>query len=582
MTDTIIVGFGAAGATLARFLSDPDKNGNFPDNNIVVLEAGENKSQSEIVRTSQVFPSADSPGSFMDLGANPEFANTFGFKSGAHLSPGGLSTFFHTEGRLWGGGSAHNYLFAMRGTKELFDEWVSTLGSEGQHWLYENLLPFMKELETYIPTDGGVLDPKERGDKGMLKHTQESFNTVANNIFIKNAFAPATNMKVVQDYNTAEGSTGISPLQYFLTNGFKSTVEESERSHAQNSFMPTPLDSPVNPDAVIDADGRGLNGRKIRIISKAKVSRVLFDGDTAVGVEYLLDGGAQGALTMLARKEVILCAGSTSSPAILQRSGVGPQAVLEPLGINPVFYNDNVGDHLVSHFGTTCVMEVSKEENLAPAGPAHFFSDGWPYFNGGQASDDRRRIHGVLASGPFLQAPAAATFALDHNAFTASPLRSNSFIGVNAVSKSEGTVHISSTDSVISPTMTLDYYGDSDGALKDGSDLDLMIAFFKIIKDVADFAGEKMLYPTNKMFLNDDLLAQAAKFSPVIWAHPSSTCRMGTSADNGVCDSRLNVFGVKNLRVADLSVAPVVIDATTSFPAMHIGRVCAAIIRNEI
>lgn len=84
----------------------------------------------------------------------------------------------------------------------------------------------------------------------------------------------------------------------------------------------------------------------LKIITNADVRRVLFDGDTAVGVLYSSD--SQQVIAR-ARKEIILSAGVFNSPAILMRSGLGPLDVLHAAGIPPVKIlpvGKNLQDHL--------------------------------------------------------------------------------------------------------------------------------------------------------------------------------------------------------------------------------------------
>lgn len=51
---------------------------------------------------------------------------------------------------------------------------------------------------------------------------------------------------------------------------------------------------------------------------------------------------------------------------------------------------------------------------------------------------------------------------------------------------------------------------------------------------------------------------------------------------HGVVDSRLNVYGVQNLKVADLSIAPSNVGANTYSTALVIGEKAAVIIAEEL
>ena len=58
----------------------------------------------------------------------------------------------------------------------------------------------------------------------------------------------------------------------------------------------------------------------LRVVTGAKVTRVLFDGARAAGVEYRQGGRTQ---TARAARETVLCAGSVQSPQLLELSGIG-------------------------------------------------------------------------------------------------------------------------------------------------------------------------------------------------------------------------------------------------------------------
>ena len=87
----------------------------------------------------------------------------------------------------------------------------------------------------------------------------------------------------------------------------------------------------------------------LTVATLAHVTRILFQGTTAIGVE-LRRGSTDPAVlraspsqVVLARREVVVCAGAVNSPWLLQLSGVGPRTVLAPLGI-PVVADVPVGE----------------------------------------------------------------------------------------------------------------------------------------------------------------------------------------------------------------------------------------------
>jgi alcohol oxidase len=107
----------------------------------------------------------------------------------------------------------------------------------------------------------------------------------------------------------------------------------------------------------------------LHLLVESKVVRVLFEGQKAVGVEYvskyllnhplqLLTGSklfaAEGAdlspKVARARKMVVISAGSLASPQILERSGVGSESLLKSIGLNNIVSDlPGVGENMQDH-----------------------------------------------------------------------------------------------------------------------------------------------------------------------------------------------------------------------------------------
>src|SRR5690554_7325623 len=102
----------------------------------------------------------------------------------------------------------------------------------------------------------------------------------------------------------------------------------------------------------------------LTIETRATTDVIEFEGRRAVGVRYRRGGQVQ---RVRARREVLLCAGAIASPQILQRSGVGPKAVLDEFGIEAVHVNDNVGAHLQDHLEMYIQYECKEPISLYPA-----------------------------------------------------------------------------------------------------------------------------------------------------------------------------------------------------------------------
>lgn len=59
----------------------------------------------------------------------------------------------------------------------------------------------------------------------------------------------------------------------------------------------------------------------------------------------------------------------------------------------------------------------------------------------------------------------------------------------------------------------------------------------------------------------------------------AGTCKMAPKADSGVVDSKLRVYGVSNLRVADASIMPYIVSTDLSATILTIGEKAAALIK---
>lgn len=273
--DYIIVGNGSAGAILARKLSDDFKK------SVLVLEVGIDHNDDPIVLDPNVFTSDDV---LNLLTSNPTYAVNYPVVTG----PG--TTINYSAGRGWGGSAMHNYLEAVRPVPSDADTWAAI--SNNPRWSYNNLLPYMIALESYFP-DGTVADPTQRGSSGPISLTQ---SPPINSDPVAQAAVAVTGTTFIPDCNDAlDPLLGFSAAQQFIT-----PPPNSHRSFSSNEFLTRD---------VVSSKGKGVCPRKLRIISNAIVSRVLFKGKKkikAVGVEYI-HADKKEKVCKAYGKQIILC-----------------------------------------------------------------------------------------------------------------------------------------------------------------------------------------------------------------------------------------------------------------------------------
>ncbi len=514
--DYIIVGNGTAGAVLARKLTDSGKK------SVLVLEAGINHDNDpEVLNTNQGVLLND----FTDLTFNPKYAETYGVPV---FFP--LTGIVYSEGRSWGGSSLHNYMQVIRGTPDIYDAWATLSGNP--LWNYANTLPRILSFINYTPCLT-ISNPSQEGMGGPISITQtlpvtmDPFGIALNT---------TTGTPFVDDINDpTQGLIGISAFQAFATATAPCSL--GVRSFSSREF----LDSVTK---ITPTGGVGKGSRLLRIESNAYVNNIIFDGKKAIGVRFFYSNQPNKALKAYGKK-IILCAGSINTPAILQRSGIGDPAVLEPLAIKVRINNPNVGANLVNQYGGTAIAFLPGGTNATP-----FFQ---ALINGSTTP--------ALPS-PF-DYPNDTTRRLQLDAFQIAPdvVQILPFL---VQPNSRGSVKIVNTNPLIQPLLDLNMY--SDGPVTtNGTDANLSVATYQLINAVVTGAGGTMIYPPPADFASPATLLMDAKQKIIALSHTVGTCRMGTSPSNSVVDGNLHVHGAKNLMIVDASAIPKIPNGSVCF-----------------
>ncbi|HEX4069205.1 MAG TPA: GMC family oxidoreductase [Candidatus Babeliales bacterium] len=511
--DYIIVGGGTAGCILARKLSDDHHN------SVLVLEAGGNYVHNPIVLDPDW---VDNGGTLL---TDPRFAINYPI-----LMPP-LTVHSYSEGHSLGGGATHNFLLAVRGTPSIYNEWAAVTGNS--QWLYTNMLPLMKDLETYTP-DGTVANPAERGFSGPISITQNPPLDPISGDYLSSLSA-VTLTPFISDYNDPSlGDIGISAVQQFITPG-----AGSHRSFSALEFL-----SPV-----IDANGNGLHGRKLTVITNAQVLDIRINSQKrATSVHYTVQNNEKHEVEYELIKAsltkntgiLILTAGSINTPKLLLQSGVGPVADLEAIGLPVVLDSPNVGQNLQCQYGGAAILTGNVPFE------AEAFIDGYPYM----PNDGVRRIQIINSPiGPDL--------------IMALPLITNP--------QSRGSVTLVTNNPFIDPKVQIGLF--TDGAVStSGTDAYLQVSFYKIIQAAATAAGQTVIYPSPAQYASDATLLAAAEAMITIQSHASGTARMGTNISNSVLDGNLKVHDLENIYVMDNSAAPETENGNTCSQAYYIAE----------
>lgn len=549
--DYIVIGAGTAGGIIAKKLTDDKKT------SVLVLEAGTNMENSSPSIVTAETRANDNQLSFNILSQTEE-------NIGRQIRL--------RAGRVIGGSSHHNFMGAVRGSRELYDEWARLVGNS--QWRYDNIRELFKINETYT---GNTQSPNERGTNGPIFVRQQ--NIPSNGLIqtLVNATSEILGIPIEEDYNT--GIRDVTSPKAQLTQeevGENMFIRSSTKTGYLNEDVVTQGDE-------FNSDEFGIGKRRLVIYTKSTVNKILFKRKKgvhiAVGVEYVKDGVTQRAFS---RKGIIVSAGIFSS-LILQRSGIGNPIDLAEAGLQPLISSPNVGQNLQTQYFVGMGIEVETNRLLEVLS-----SDPVPIALGAfkKESGPGRRLQLLGFPVPnFIPIQEVILNQWEFNAELPSNIMSIAISDLNP--KSRGTISAAHSDPEAYPSIKFN-------PLENPDDLNYIvnqyIETYKIIMKAREIDPDgiyKVVYPPENIFhITDEeekrnLLTSYARASYYNYDHFGGQCKMGRNIQGGVVDGYLNVFGTKNLKVADLSIVPILPDGNTSIPAQMIGLNAVRFIQNN-
>jgi choline dehydrogenase/4-pyridoxate dehydrogenase len=430
------------------------------------------------------------------------------------------------RGKVVGGSSSTNAMAYVRGNRRDYDRWAER-GLPG--WGYADALPYFKRQESWA---GG--EDAYRGAAGPLGTQPCRYQDP-----LVEAFGEAgksAGFGWTDDYNGAT-QDGFGRLQM--------SIRDGRRSSCATAYLKPALK-------------RG----NVRILTQAHATSIVFEGNRAVGVEYVHDGQRHVAR---AAREVLCCGGVINSPQLLMLSGIGDPDALAAHDIPVRAALPGVGRNLQDHMSAT-ILCARKEPGpfqaalrfdriatsvisayLLGKGFASDVPGGITAFLKTRSDADRPEIQFLFTAAPFGVGPWFPGIV--------PPFRDG--FACRAVllhPESRGEVALASADPFAKPRLRQNF-------LSTDSDLKTLIAGVQMAREtlhrpeLAPFLG-KEIAPGDGRGTDADIEAHI-RTTAITVHHPLGTCAMGPDSDPmAVVGADLRVRGVEGLRVVDASVMP--------------------------
>ena len=526
--DYIIIGAGSAGCVLASRLSED------PETQVLVLEAGGGDS----------FPMIAIPKGIAFTLNNPKYAWYYPTEP---FGPKGQREVW-IRGRVLGGSSSVNGMVYNRGAQADYDA-LESLGNDG--WGWDEMLRVFKQMENHslggsdMRGSGGPLNVGVRKD---TESVDEALMTAAGGLGIR---------KVADLNATDEERIGYAPA----------TIHNGLRVSSAKAFLHPALKRP-----------------NVTLRTDTRATKLIFNGDTAVGVEAV--AGDQ-SVQFRTRGEIIISAGSIASPQLLELSGIGSPEVLNAAGVDVRVASARVGEGVREHRCIPLQVRLNKNVgyNRLLSSPIRQGASGarWLLTRRGpigtpaydmlsffKTRDDLERPDAQILLTPYTMGIGSGSIGVENRPGL-------SILGFTSRPTSEGSIHITSDNPLAPPRIIPNY-------LATEHDRTSTVGLFRKMRQIVQQSPISELVAAEiqpgAVIDDDEAILNSAFIYGGTGYHASGAVAMGPD-ESYPLDSRLRVRGVRNLRVVDVSVMPTMVSGNLNAPAMAMAWRAAEMIRNE-
>ncbi|KAF9895293.1 hypothetical protein FE257_000197 [Aspergillus nanangensis] len=595
--DFVVIGGGTSGLVVANRLTEN------PKINVLVLEAGTNRLND---------PRLQVPALGVATFEDPDFDWDFKCPPQSQLNGRQL---LGNKGRTLGGSSAINLGMIVYPSKIGLNAWEE-LGNPG--WGWDDVVPYIRKFQT-----GTAPSESVRQFFGDIKY---------------DAKAQGTDGPVCVSFGDEYMPFHGAWMETFRNLGFPQT-EDTINGAGTGAFVSAGAVDPATHTrshagvAYFNAEVQARSN--LRVVTGAMVQKLVLEprDDTVVAtaVEFSKD---DQTFTIPVRKEVIMAAGTTQTPQLLELSGIGNANLLRSHGITPVVDNPGVGENLQDHgivsFGyevadgmpsgdmsrdpavAAAAMAAYQKDGSGPLGMVPFVSAFMPCLETSNKDHERllkeidTQIEGDIsrthkqqykALRKIMQDPTEPTsmyilapsqllprkgstardlFSLAHPGFFISilSLLSHPF--------SRGSVHIQSADPRMGPRI-------DHGILRHPVDLELHARHNIWMDKIAETEPmASLLKPGGTRLHTPDPVADLAQSQELCkelvltMYHLTGTCVMMPREDGGVVDPRLRVYGTANIRIVDASIFPLEPRGNTQATVFAVAEKAADIIKEGL
>lgn len=497
-----------------------------------------------------------------------------------------------------GGGSTINGMMLDRAAPEDYDNWAK-LNNSG--WSFAELLPYFKKSMQLTPPRSDVAQDfnitYDLSAYGANSPIQLSYPTYQ---------YPGTKIQyqgMVQAGVSPQREGGLNGYGLFWYPGALDPVNV-RRSYAVNGYY-QPVSSRSN----------------LEVLTGYRVNEVQFDSSkraTGVTIQQRGTPDGQNVKVISAGSEIVLTAGYLHTPQILQRSGVGPAALLQRANIPVVVDLPGVGSNFQDHASASASFRFSTDVSPNPTSMytnttfQQWANDLWQTNRTGPRSmgvgnvgawiplqvltpDYQSIISQIQAQSPAQYLPSAYTSTLvagyqaqrdllvgSYGRLTAGVIELP-FSGSGGSSLSlehplsRGTVQLNPANKYAEPVVDYNTFVNPVDAL-------IVAKSFQFVRKWMNTTAMRQLSPVEQapgtsLTTDAQLVSAARSGTRASTAHGCCTAPMQPQALGGVVGPDLRVYGVSGLSVGDISIIPLIPAAHTCATVYAVAEKAADLIK---